>query len=75
MFTAQVFCHLPIADGLHGRAILFESSLEQRAGFFHQSRGKHLFDALIDAALQIFVRPQQAMNRRVVRRDAEALMG
>ena len=52
-FAAQMFHHLPVADGLHGRFVFREAMLEQFAGFVHQPALEHRVHAGIDAGVQI----------------------
>jgi hypothetical protein len=56
--------HLPVADGLHRRLVLFEAALEQIAGLIHQPAPEHFVHTDVDARVQIPRLPRKAMNGR-----------
>ncbi len=61
-FAAQMFHHLPVADGLHRESIFRQPALQKLLRFRHQAARKHFVHADGDAMAQIVCGAGQTQN-------------
>ena len=58
-FASQIFHHLPVADGLHGGWIFFETARQELLGFCDQAVPEHIINARFDAGMKVSARSGQ----------------